>query len=37
MKEALFEELLKSVKQAQAIERGEPKAARVVRINRKAP
>ena len=32
---ALFEELLESVKQAKAIERGELKAARVVRINPK--
>jgi hypothetical protein len=37
MKKALFEELQKRVKQAQAMERGELKAARVVRINRKAP
>lgn len=35
MKKALFEELLESVKQAKAIERGELKAARVVRINPK--
>jgi putative transcriptional regulator len=35
MKKALFEELLESVKQAKAIERGELKPARVVRINPK--
>jgi putative transcriptional regulator len=35
MKKALFEELLESVKQARAIERGELKPARVVRINPK--
>ena len=35
MRKALFEELLESVKQAKAIERGELKAARVARINPK--
>jgi putative transcriptional regulator len=36
MKKELFEELLESVKQAKAIEKGELKAARVVRVNAKA-
>jgi len=36
MKKELFEELLQSVKQAKAIEKGELKAARVVRVNAKA-
>jgi hypothetical protein len=36
MEKAPFEELLKSVKQAKAIERGELKAAPVVRIDPKA-
>jgi putative transcriptional regulator len=36
MKKELFEELLESVKQAKAIEKGEFKAARVVRVNAKA-
>jgi len=36
MKKELFEELLQSVKQAKAIEKGELKAARVVKVNAKA-
>ena len=36
MKKELFEELLESLKQAKAIEKGELKAARVVRVNAKA-
>ena len=36
MKKELFKELLKSVKQAKAIEKGKLKAARVVRVNAKA-
>ena len=36
MKKELFKELLESVKQAKAIEKGELKAARVVRVNAKA-
>jgi putative transcriptional regulator len=36
MKKELFEELLESVKQAKAIEKGELKAARVVKVNAKA-
>ena len=36
MNKELFEELLESVKQAKAIEKGELKAARVVRVNAKA-
>ncbi|HZR20949.1 MAG TPA: NadS family protein [Verrucomicrobiae bacterium] len=36
MKKELFEELLASVKQAKAIEKGTLKAARVVRVNAKA-
>jgi putative transcriptional regulator len=36
MKKELFEELLESVKQAKAIQKGELKAARVVRVNAKA-
>ncbi len=36
MNKELFEELLESVKQAKAIEKGELKAARVVRLNAKA-
>jgi len=36
MKKELFEELLESVKQAKAIEKGELKAARVVRVNARA-
>jgi putative transcriptional regulator len=36
MKKELFEELLESVKQAKAIEKGELKAARVVKVNEKA-
>jgi putative transcriptional regulator len=35
MKKELFEELLASVKQARAIEKGELKAARVIQINPK--
>ena len=36
MTKQLFEELLQSVKQAKAIEKGELKAARVVKVNAKA-
>lgn len=36
MKKELFAELLESVKQAKAIEKGELKAARVVKVNAKA-
>ena len=36
MKKALFEELLESVKQAKAMEKGELKPARVFRINPRA-
>ena len=35
MKKELFDELLESVKQAKAIEKGELKASRVVRVNAK--
>jgi putative transcriptional regulator len=36
MKKELFEELLESVKQAKAIEKGALKTARVVKVNAKA-